>query len=244
MPLLRPPLLREPTVFDAKSFSGLQADFIADPRYLRIDAAGSTFVTANGDVVGQWDDASGNARHATEATATSKPLWSPARRGVLFDGVDDYLRTAAWTALPTGMVYLVGEIAGSTTTQQALFGGIAAGAHWIIYRRLTTVDLVAFQGALNAGAIIIPAPMPVSVCVARFHGNALTNVYRNGLQGPSPLSAGTAALTGVSLGEAGDADFLTGVIRRFVIYNTLHSDADIQRATRQLAAQHGAWTGA
>ncbi len=245
MPRLRPPLLRDPTVFDARSLPGLQADFIAEPRYLRTVAAGSTFVSADGDVVGQWDDASGNARNATQATAALKPLWRPAQQGVLFDGVDDYVRTAAWTAISTGMVYVVGEITGSTATQRVFFGGIATGVHWIVYRRVTTLDLVTYQGTTNVGLMTIPGPLPMSVCVGRFTGSLNTsNAYRNGARGATPASSGTVAVTGISIGEAGGADYLSGVIRRVAVYSQVHSDADIQRATRQLAAQHGVWTGA
>lgn len=62
------------------------------------DSARTTPAAANADPVGAWDDASGNARHALQATAGKRPtLRTNVRRGkavVRFDGVDDFLAIA------------------------------------------------------------------------------------------------------------------------------------------------------
>lgn len=61
------------------------------------DSAGTVPVTAAGQVVGRILDKSGNGNHATQATEASKPILR--NTGALwwleFDGVDDYLETAA-----------------------------------------------------------------------------------------------------------------------------------------------------
>ena len=60
---------------------------------------------ADGAAVSQWDDASGNGRHATQATGSKQPVYrasatklnnQPAVQG---DAADDALATASWTAL-------------------------------------------------------------------------------------------------------------------------------------------------
>lgn len=61
------------------------------------DSAGTTPVTAAGQVVGLIRDKSGNSNHASQATEASKPILR--NTGALwwleFDGVDDFLETAA-----------------------------------------------------------------------------------------------------------------------------------------------------
>ena len=65
-----------------RSAFGLQqsANTIVDPRNIAnlglwLDAAdASTFTFGTGTQVSQWDDKSGNSRHATQSTAASRPV--------------------------------------------------------------------------------------------------------------------------------------------------------------------------
>lgn len=61
------------------------------------DAAGTIPVTSPGDPVGRMEDISGNGFHATQATAGRRPTYQSdgAHHWLAFDGVDDYLVTAA-----------------------------------------------------------------------------------------------------------------------------------------------------
>jgi hypothetical protein len=62
------------------------------------DAAGTTPVTAAGQPVGLILDKSGNGYHASQSTSTARPLFQVDGSGhcyLAFDGVDDYLNTAA-----------------------------------------------------------------------------------------------------------------------------------------------------
>lgn len=65
------------------------------------DAAGTTPVTADGQVVGRMDDLSGNSNHITQSTAAAKPIYRT--DGTLHwlegDGVDDVLRTAVFSSV-------------------------------------------------------------------------------------------------------------------------------------------------
>jgi hypothetical protein len=89
---------------------------------------------ADGDPVAQWDDLSGNGRHASQPTASQRPLYRPAyaplggRPAVVGDATDDFLRTAPFsTALPqptTIVVVGVLPAAGNST----FVDGVASGA--------------------------------------------------------------------------------------------------------------------
>jgi hypothetical protein len=68
---------------------------------LWLDAADSSTITLSGSNVSQWNDKSGNARHATQATSSLQPtLQSSAYNGhaaVRSDGVDDFLAITPFT---------------------------------------------------------------------------------------------------------------------------------------------------
>jgi hypothetical protein len=60
---------------------------------LWLDAADASSITLASGAVSQWNDKSGNARHATQSTTNSRPSYSStgfnSLPGVTFDGVDD-----------------------------------------------------------------------------------------------------------------------------------------------------------
>jgi hypothetical protein len=58
--------------FAPTDLTGLQFWFKADGTLWQ-DSARTTAATADADPVGAWDDASGNANNATQATAGTRP---------------------------------------------------------------------------------------------------------------------------------------------------------------------------
>lgn len=85
----------------ARLFANGEAGAWYDPSDLSTmfqDSAGTTPVTAAGQPVGLILDKSGNGHHASQATSTARPLFQIDGSGnghLVFDGVDDYLSTAA-----------------------------------------------------------------------------------------------------------------------------------------------------
>lgn len=85
---------------------------------------GGILASADGDPVGYWLDKSGNSRHATQVNGTLKPLLKTAilngKNGILGDGVDDYLQSAAdmngWAGTTW---FFVGKPVGSSSVQVA-----------------------------------------------------------------------------------------------------------------------------
>jgi hypothetical protein len=62
---------------------------------LWLDASDSSTITSSSGLVSQWNDKSGNARHATQSTASRRPAYAATGfnglPGITFDGVDDHL---------------------------------------------------------------------------------------------------------------------------------------------------------
>lgn len=75
------------------------------------DSTRTIRATADGDPVGSWDDLSGNANHATQATGTLRPtLKLNIQNGkpvIRFDGTDDILDGSANTLLTTAATIFV-----------------------------------------------------------------------------------------------------------------------------------------
>lgn len=84
------------------------------------DAAGTTPVTAAGQPVGLILDKSGNGHHASQSTSTARPLFQIDGSGkhyLAFDGVDDYLSTAAIDLTGTDKVTVfTGTLEAGTST--------------------------------------------------------------------------------------------------------------------------------
>jgi hypothetical protein len=69
---------------------------------LWLDADDSSTITLNGSTVSQWDDKSGNDRHATQATAVSQPAYNATglngKPALITDDVDDRMNLPVITA--------------------------------------------------------------------------------------------------------------------------------------------------
>jgi hypothetical protein len=76
--------------FSPSSISGLQAWF---------DANDESTITESANAVSQWDDKSGNANHAVQATGIKQPITNSVTinglNAISFDGVNDTLKTAS-----------------------------------------------------------------------------------------------------------------------------------------------------
>jgi len=74
---------------------------------LWLDASDSSSVTLTSGAVSQWNDLSGNNRHATQGTANNRPAYSATVNGrnvITFDGVNDCLFSGLASSAITGYV--------------------------------------------------------------------------------------------------------------------------------------------
>jgi hypothetical protein len=157
----------------------------ADFSTLYQDSAGTTPVTATGQPVGKIVDKSGRGNHATQATATSRPLLQQDGSGYYylnFDGVDDGLATAS--------------IDFSATDKMTVFAGVtkasdaAAGVVCELSATLTA----------NAGTFWIQAPASAA---ANFDftskGTIAASKTRSGFAAPlSAVLTGAGDIAGAS----------------------------------------------
>lgn len=80
---------------------------------LWLDAEDASTITLNGTTVSQWNDKSGNARHAVQATASDQPTYSTSRingrPAVFSDGTNDRLNFSSAIIPNNFHIFAVGQ---------------------------------------------------------------------------------------------------------------------------------------
>src|ERR671913_280317 len=111
LPRARPAPLRQPVLY-APPAGPLETPQTIPNLGIWLDATKITGL-AGGAAVSQWDDASGNGNHATQATGTAQPSYQTAVQNglpvVRFDGTSDFLSLAT-----AGGVAMVNALSGLT----------------------------------------------------------------------------------------------------------------------------------
>lgn len=97
MTLLRNLPYTHPYRWDGREFGGGQLwrpSNLGSALALWLDAEDATSITLNGTTVSQWNDKSGNARHAVQGTAANQPTYTTSglngKPALTFDGSDDF----------------------------------------------------------------------------------------------------------------------------------------------------------
>lgn len=116
------------------------------------DSALTTAALADGDVVGGWQDQSGNLHHLTQATAANKPILKLAQVNskpcVRFDGVNDLLSSLFTLNPPFDCFMMVKPIA--WIAEACIVDG-AVGDTWAIMQHGVTPAIVTYNGGSLGG---------------------------------------------------------------------------------------------
>jgi hypothetical protein len=232
------------TAFAPTDIAGLQ---------LWLDASDTASITHTANSVSQWNDKSGNSRHATQGTATNQPTTNTrtlnSRNVIDFDGTNDTL------VLPSG-------IYGFTNGNNSVFAVyandvIAGGARFIMHGTNGTQTFLLNENPdsnrletrqhASTNMFVTHADDTVGIILSYLKNGAEVRARRNG---PS-LTTGTNAaggqnftLTSAHLGsESGTINYWDGVLAEIIIYNTVLSDADQNIVGNYLASKWGiTWT--
>jgi len=96
--------------------------------------AGGSLVAADGTIA-RWEDKSGNAKHATQATAANRPLRKLARQNgldaILFDGTDDLMANTVANVTTGNPKTVIAISKSNNATGGTLFGSRVNGRHFI-----------------------------------------------------------------------------------------------------------------
>lgn len=205
---------------------------------LWLDADDASTITLNGSTVSQWNDKSGNGRHAT-ATATNQPTYTPSglngKPVVTFDGANDFLsfqgvHDAQWS---------IAIVCRANGTNQGFvqFGGLNS------LGSLFTENTYRARPTTGGGGISPDASAPFTpgenVILSANYGVSTTDVWKNGVIG-TPASLGGVASNALStIGSLQGIFLLTGFISEMIVNNGVLSTLDRQRLEGYLAWKWG-----
>jgi len=209
--------------------------------------------------VGYWGDKSGNARHATQATASYRPVVQTnaiaSRTALKFDGSNDWLATANINSVfpSAATAFIVCYPSTSSATNWTVF---STGAnHWDVYSgsltyagtfRSPRVSGIATSIKYNAGEPLILRYRSSSTSWSQFV-NGLASVETagayNAASGNYSPAAGNAGV-GYTIGSDLSGATINGSFKDYIcevlLYNSSLSDADCKRVERQLATKWSA----
>ena len=209
--------------------------------------------------VGAWLDKSGNARHATQGTASYRPVVQTnaiaSRTALKFDGSNDWLATANINSVfpSAATAFIVCYPSASSSTNWTVF---STGAnHWDVYSGALTyagtfrsprVNGIATSIKYNAGEPLILRYRSSSASWSQFV-NGLASVETagayNATSGNYSPAAGNAGI-GYTIGSDLSGATINGSFKDYIcevlLYNSSLSDADCKRVERQLAAKWSA----
>jgi hypothetical protein len=220
-----------------------------------LSLAPALWLSDTGSNAAQWNDISGNGRHATQATGSRQPSIVTGvingRQVRRFDGTDDFLATPDFY-LSTITVFAVYKPAAISTQQHVLRKGNSVGSQ-LEYGMRATNETTAVFIASTATTAVVPTQTKASggnwiIQSGSFDGsNAATSV--NGSVGSNVALSGSIAnyTSGVRIGAAYasgigiDTDppglALNGDAAEILIFSLL-TDANRQRVESYLNAKY------
>jgi len=214
------------------------------------DADNAASITASGGLVSQWNDLSGNARHATQATGglkfTDTASVQNGKHGLLsVNSAGSNMKTAGFTVSQPFMIFAAFKIVTVATGSGYPFlcdcSTTAAGSRPLVFtcRGDNSSRPALYAGAdlfATSGLLVLGTPYYFT-CV--FNG-ASSVMRENGVAISATATAGSSGITGliISANNGTNTDSLNGYyLELFCISGT--SGTDITNAETYLAAKWG-----
>lgn len=228
-----------------KGRKGFAYDFTDASNLFQL-SGGTSPVVADGDPIGYVTDLSGNAKHGTQATVGSRPLWFDAT-GARFDGTDDWLTAGTNDFSGTDKVTVIVACTMSTTGNRGLVGhgGTTAGDFNLLYSSGSASWRASVHGSTgNAQVTIATADKPtiphtqVFSVVLDLAGATATDEVdwrMNGVAvaktvaaaGPAGAGNFRSAATDVGRVTSGGAFYFIGDIARIIVIGGELSTAEL-----------------
>ncbi len=209
------------------------------PFFLPSDLAGlklwckfNSGITVTGAGVSQWDDQSGNDNHLRQATDTNRPS-KESDGSILFDGVDNYLRTNNFTLTQPETIYLLGKQV-TWTALDAIFDGNIANTGLFRQRNGGVSPEVESYAGVTLGVNADFILNTYAVVITVFNG-AVSAIQVNN-NDPLEGNAGSGNMGGFTLAANGGATEWANIqVKEVVIFSTAHDAATRLQMTAYLA---------
>jgi hypothetical protein len=216
--------------------------------------AGVTASTAGG-AVQQWNDQSGNVKHATQLTAGLKPTWQTnvfnGQPAVRFDGVDDGILSAAVTTSGTVTFFAVFKIATLTKTNPGLLQGSPSGLGYSINppdksigmwvntgnQRIWGRGIETTNTQRNITQVTALATNTAYIATNRYDGANINQYINNAISGTVGYNGTLNSWTDIAVGTQGTETW-NGDIAEIIVYKTSLNEAQRNIVDNYLSAKY------
>lgn len=209
---------------------------------LWLDANDASTITLNGSTVSQWNDKSGNARHANQAVAANQPAYTTAglngNNVLTFDGVNDFFELSTGILLDDNFTHVHSVFVRATTGRHTVDVGrtttpIGYGNWWytdnVLYSNLRGSGFMTHGSSTATGTFIN----------GLVRNNSGTQAYRNGTAFGTPQGA---AVTGnVTLNAVGRAQGSIAATHNGPMAEVIVGRSDLSTDDRQKIEGYIAW---
>lgn len=207
---------------------GIPSDLTGLTLWLKADALG----LSNNDPVASWTDSSGNANHATQGTAGSRPVF---KTGILnglpvvrFDAADDALTTPLVVASPFS-IFVVYDRAPDSGNRRAINGS----NNYLIGPRSGNHQL--YNGAFIVGPAVVDDTFVYAAALT--DGGGTTFRVDGSVIGTNANTLGPGTL-GLAAGGA-NIELLNGDIAEVIVYDHLLDGGDTAFVENYITTKYG-----
>lgn len=186
--------------------------------------------------ISQWNDQSGNGNHLLQSSATSQPALQ-SDGSIVFDGVNDYLKTANFTLpQPVSVYMLVNQI---TSNAGYVWDGATINDCGI---RQTGSPTLTMNAGTDGPATAAGTPALGSyVAVGAVYNGASSTLQLN--QGTATVgSVGSNVMGGLTIAVRGDVPagtFSNIQVKEIIVFPAAHDSATVSRINRYLQSIGG-----
>ena len=178
-------------------------------------------ITKNGsDLVSLWGDKSGNGNDLVQATETNRPTWNS--NGILFDGVDNFMKAVAFTLVQPEFIYIVFKQVTFTSNDYILDGNTNNSGG--LFQVISSPDLRAYAGSFST----IDSNLVLDTYgIARVQFNGATSTFQINEETQITGNFGTNNMGGFTLGNNGANTVYSNIeVKEVIIRNVADSAQD------------------
>jgi hypothetical protein len=198
------------------------------------DSADLTTVTKDGsNLVSRWNDKLASGHDLIQATATNQPLWSS--DGILFDGSDNYMRTATFSLVKPEFIYIVFKLLVWQAGNRRVFDGFTDGGGALVIH--TSPNMYGYAGSWSTPNTGLPVGI---FCIVRILFNGVSSKLIVNATTPISDNFGSNDMAGFILGAEGNITSYSNIqVKEIICRNVSDSSGDEAAIYAYLKAKHG-----
>jgi len=206
---------------------------------LWLDAADASTITESGGAVSQWDDKSGNEKHAIQSSSALRPSYSSNK--VIFDGTELMQLPSGLATLNSVSLFVVGRYVASVGVDNYLVFANGGGTDERFYNGRVDATLTEFIWSVENLIDIDTITFSTSTAILGLtHGSNIASPYYNGAALTTASRSKTTTLANWFLGGVNaSTPRLDGELQEVILLNSVPPTVIRQKIEGYLAHKWG-----